>query len=103
MVEVVNMHTCFPPWGQPGDVKIDRSTKWGNPFGAINRTATEHNRAIDHYRKYFHDNLEVKTFKIAEISDAKRLGCTCKPLPCHGDVLKKAIDEYNAGKQMKLV
>ena len=40
---------------------------------------------------------------IAEIANAKRLGCWCKPKRCHGDFLKKMIDEHNAAKQMKLV
>jgi hypothetical protein len=34
LVEVVNMRRggCYPSWGQPGDVRIDRGSVFGNPF-----------------------------------------------------------------------
>jgi hypothetical protein len=98
----VNMRTCKPPWGQPGDVRIDRATKWGNPYPI---TYTEDRQdVLVKYAFYAHRQIrQLKILDIAEISDAKRLGCWCKPKACHGDILKKAIDEFNEGKQTRLV
>ena len=96
MIEVVNMRTCVPPWGQPGDVRIDRATKWGNPFhiGILNR-----DEVCDAYEHAFLN----WTRDIAEITSAKRLGCWCKPKRCHGDFLKKEIEKYLAKQQRTLI
>lgn len=99
MVEVVNMRTCDPPWGQPGDVRIDRASKWGNPF-PITDTASRM-MVLEMYKPYMEQKLEGE-FDIAEIAGAKRLGCWCKPQACHGDFLKRKIDEYNGRKQARL-
>lgn len=95
-IEVVNMRTCNPPWGQPDDVRIDRATKWGNPFhiGVLNR-----NEVCDCYEEYF----DKSGLDIAELASAKRLGCWCKPKRCHGDYLKRKIEEYLARQQRTLV
>lgn len=70
------------------DVMIDRTTKWGNPYaiGALYGTRDE---VIEKYRKYLYDSGLIKD--IEELRD-KVLGCWCKPLACHGDVL---IEELN--------
>ena len=31
MVELINLRNCID-WGRPGDIKIDRTTIFGNPF-----------------------------------------------------------------------
>jgi len=96
MVEVVNMRTCVPPWGQPGDVRIDRATKWGNPFhiGVLNR-----DEVCDRYGDCF-DRLGLD---VSELVFAKRLGCWCKPRRCHGDLLKHKIEAYLAWEQRTLI
>lgn len=96
MVEVVNMRTCNPPWGQPGDVRIDRATKWGNLFhiGVLNR-----DEVCDCYEDYF----DKSDLNIVELANAKRLGCWCKPKRCHGDYLKRKIEEYLAKQQRTLL
>jgi len=93
MVEVVNMRTCDPPWGQPGDVRIDRATQWGNPYPITD--VDTRLQVIGKYSFYLKAAIERKELDIREIANAKRLGCWCKPKACHGDVLKKAIDEHN--------
>jgi|PlaIllAssembly_1097288.scaffolds.fasta_scaffold1078390_2 hypothetical protein len=99
MVEVVNIRTCNPPWGQPGDVRIDRLTIWGNPYRMTDDSDYRRDFVCYMYVSYF----MTSELDIAEIANAKRLGCWCKPKRCHGDFLKKMIDEHNAAKQMKLV
>jgi hypothetical protein len=97
LVEVVNMRTCNPPWGQPGDVRIDRATIYGCPF-VIGEGYTR-DTAIDAYEKWF----VLQEFDMTELLHAKRLGCWCKPRRCHGDFIKRKIDAYRNGMQKTLL
>lgn len=67
----------------PDMVRIDRRTRWGNPF-----TVKESGRdlAIALYREWVGVN---PTF--LEPLRGKRLACWCAPLPCHGDVIAELI------------
>jgi len=89
MVDVINLKTC-KDWGRPGDVKIDRTTKWGNPF----LMGKDGNRddVCNKYAIYIRKQIESGNLNIKELQHAKRLGCWCKPLRCHGDELKKILD-----------
>ena len=89
-VEVINLKTC-KNWGQSGDVRIDRKTKWGNPYEMLNKSEAERNRVCDLYEETF----IKRGLDITDLKNAKRLGCWCKPLRCHGDYLKKQIEDYN--------
>jgi hypothetical protein len=91
MVEVVNMRTCSPPWGQPGDVRIDRTTKWGNPFPLTSESKRD--EVCDLYIRYMRNLIDNGNRDIRELIHAKRLGCWCKPYRCHGDYLKRLIEE----------
>ena len=95
MVEVVNMRTCKPTWGQEGDVRIDRGTKWGNPFPLPAETSFARDCVIARYEVWFQQQERDGKLIVGEVSEAKRLGCWCKPKRCHGDYIKKRIDEYN--------
>ena len=71
-------------------MRIDRRSKWGNPF-RIGEDGNRH-EVVQKYRAY----LELHP----EIADAARkelkghvLGCWCKPLECHGDILAAICDE----------
>lgn len=70
------------------DVRIDRTTIWGNPF-RIGRHGTRE-EVIEKYRFY----VRCNKFLLSQIHTlrGKRLGCWCKPLPCHGDILKELAD-----------
>jgi len=87
-VEVVNIRTCKDFGLVKGDYLIDRRTRWGNPF-KIDSTCTRE-ESIKKYEEYFVKNL-LKDLHL--IHDARRLGCHCKPLPCHGDVIKKYLEK----------
>jgi hypothetical protein len=59
--------------------------KWGNPF-IIGRDGTRE-EVIQKYREWIMLTQPELFGQIPiELKD-KRLGCWCKPLPCHGDVL----------------
>ena len=70
------------------DVLIDRRTKWGNPF-IIGRDGNR-SEVIEKYRQWINTNKELKSM-LPELR-GKRLGCCCKPKPCHGDVLVEMVE-----------
>jgi len=75
-------------------VFIGRPSIFGNPY-IIERDGTR-KEVVELYRQYF--LLKVardEQFKKRILAlKGKKLGCYCKPLPCHGDV----IVEYLEGK-----
>ena len=88
--QVVNRH--FEPY----DVYIGRGTKWGNPFKEGKDGTRE--EVIELYRQYAKNNPDIANC-LDEIR-GKRLGCSCKPQPCHGDVL---VEMINMEKQYKTI
>jgi len=77
---------------EPYDVYIGRKGKghdgtWGNPFS--NGTRGEN---IARYYDWIRTQPDLLS-RLWELK-GKRLGCFCKPLPCHGDVLVELVHEY---------
>ena len=72
------------------DVRIDRRTKWGNPFQM--RHEDERSKVIELYREWLWREIKQGRIDLKELAalDGKTLGCWCAPKPCHGDVLAKA-------------
>ncbi len=77
MTKVVNLKK------EPYDIYIGRGSKWGNPF----KIGQDGNReeVILKYLNYILNKPEL--IKDLDELEGKRLGCFCKPLPCHGDIL----------------
>lgn len=82
----------------PNTVKVDRTTKWGNPFvvgrpgGAFTRKVKDRRHAWQLYRSIVFDNAELVEAARQELR-GKNLACWC-PLPepyqpdeCHASVL----------------
>lgn len=73
-------------------LRIDRRTKWGNPFIFRPRiNATSRADAIEKYEDYIRSSPWLMR-SLPELLGHK-LGCWCKPLPCHGDILIKLLKE----------
>lgn len=70
------------------DVRIDRKTKWGNPF-VIGRDGTRED--VIHKFAEWIKYQPVLIESLYELK-GKRLGCWCHPSACHGDVLAKLAD-----------
>ena len=71
-------------------VRIDRRTRWGNPF-LIGRHGNRE-EVIERYRSWLWQKVksgEIPLTQLAALKDRK-LACWCHPQPCHGDVLAKA-------------
>ena len=88
------------------DVYIGRGSAFGNQFTYLTNVknpATTHfveNRAvaIAEFKKYFLKRISSDIAfrnKVLALKD-KKLGCYCKPLPCHGDVIKEWLDSSSS-------
>ena len=80
-IEILNMRNtplvadlCF---------RIDRKTKWGNPY----RMRSERER-MDVIKKYTYYLLDSELVNDLHELEGKWLACWCYPKPCHGNVLK---------------
>jgi hypothetical protein len=79
------------------DVYIGRPSKWGNPFSYKEGTLAKYkvkdrNESVDSFRKYITEGEGKHLLNDLHELKGKTLGCFCKPLKCHGDVLKELID-----------
>ncbi|QPB12370.1 hypothetical protein [Providencia phage PSTCR6] len=72
------------------DINIQRGTMWGNPFKDGTR---EEN--IARFKEYFYQKLRNKEIKREhlEVLRGSRLGCTCKPKACHGDIIADVVNK----------
>lgn len=81
MTTTVNKHK------EEYDYYIGRPSIYGNPF-VIGRDGSR-KEVISKFKTYFYDKLQKDLdFKkeVLKLKD-KKLGCFCKPLECHGDVI----------------
>lgn len=87
MTKVVNVRN------EPCDVYIGRPSIFGNPF--LIGIHGSRRDVIAKYREYF----LVRVTNDPEFREAlkalkgMKLGCYCKPLSCHGDVIAEFLDE----------
>lgn len=78
------------------DIYIGRPSKWGNPFTHLSGTLAKfkvgsREEAITAYREWIVKQPELMA-SLHELK-GKILGCHCKPLACHGDVLIELCNE----------
>ena len=74
----------------PDAIRIDRKTRWGNPF-IIGRDGTRE-EVIAKYRDRLWNDIRAGEISMDDLAGlhGKDLACHCAPQPCHGDVLSKA-------------
>ena len=79
--------------GEPYDIYIGRGTPWGNPF-VIGEQGLNRDQVISKYEQYFRETFLGNHQKRNELLSlkGKLLGCHCKPLPCHGDVIARYLN-----------
>ena len=76
--------------GEKYDVYIGRGTPWGNPFPiGYGEGGDSREVVIEKYRRYFEDELLKDPARLQALLSLRgyRLGCHCKPLACHGDII----------------
>ena len=86
------------------DVYIGRGSKWGNPFshsyGTMARFKVDtRQEAIEAYREWI--LTQPKLLDSLHELKGKVLGCFCKPLACHGDVLVEFIEKLGETDEPK--
>lgn len=84
---------------EPYDVYIGRPSVWGNPFSHLASSAARfrvasREAAVAEYERWLRGQPELVARARAELR-GKVLGCWCKPLSCHGDVLARVADEVD--------
>jgi hypothetical protein len=90
--KVINLRDFPGHKAPPGAVRIDRRSKWGNPF-PVNR-GRPRAQAIENYRAWLYAPAQSKLLAQARRElRGQDLACWCAPLPCHGDVLLAAANE----------
>lgn len=80
------------------DVYIGRPSKWGNPFSHLYGTKAKYKvetraEAIEAYRLWITEGEGQHLLADLHELKGKKLGCWCKPLSCHGDVLIDLINK----------
>jgi hypothetical protein len=75
---------------EPFDVYIGRPSKWGNPY--VSGRDGDRDTVIARYRAHVMTNDDLMA-SLPEL-DGKVLGCFCKPLACHGDVLVELVEQF---------
>ena len=71
------------------DMYIGRGSKWGNKF-IIGRDG-DREEVIKKYKKWILIKKELLN-SLHELK-GKALGCFCKPLACHGDILLELVEK----------
>lgn len=101
LTRVVNIKHCDQHLGvksNAGYEYIGRGSYWGNPH-AMHEAGESRQEVI---RKYEYDFtfkkfINIDPDRVHELA-GKRLGCFCKPAPCHGDVLANFLNSHDDGR-----
>jgi hypothetical protein len=86
------------------DIYIGRPSIYGNPF-EIGKDG-DRDMVIKLYRFYFYNRLEHDNHFKEEVLKLKGkiLGCFCKPLACHGDIIAEYLnDTENKTAQLSII
>ena len=74
-----------------GLVRVDRRTRWGNPYRIGPRASRDD--VIAQYRRHLWEQIrrgDVSLEDLAALAESKGLVCWCAPRPCHAEVLARA-------------
>lgn len=106
MIKVKNKHKSKK---EPNDIYIGRGSVLGNPYTHLNLDKTKaefhcnsREESISSYEKYIISKIDSKDPEISKeldkiyflaLNQDVNLVCFCKPKSCHGDIIKKIIDQ----------
>lgn len=73
------------------DIRIQRGSIWGNPHGEPHWTRSDY---LENYKTHLKEQIRTGKITRADLESlrGKKLGCGCKPLPCHGDILANLVN-----------
>lgn len=80
--------------GQSFDIYIGRGSPLGNPFPIEHGTDKDRAYVIEKYREYFYEKIvsNPEMTKYLDSLHGLKLGCHCKPAPCHGDIIAEYLN-----------
>lgn len=81
---------------EPFDVYIGRGSPWGNPFPVgVGEGKYSREEAIEKFKAHFEQEVLSDPSKVKALKGMRglTLGCHCKPLACHGDVIAKYLND----------
>ena len=84
-------------WRMPPDtVKVDRATRWGNPFTAASPAQIP--AVVAQYRAWIVQPAQSTLLQSArDLLRGKHLACWCRlDGPCHADVLLELVNPHDA-------
>jgi|ETNmetMinimDraft_11_1059920.scaffolds.fasta_scaffold156050_2 hypothetical protein len=96
--------------GRKNDPKaeyIGRGSPLGNPFRIHDYgSEVERDEVVEKYREYFEHGIKNNDAMLRELRRLYRiaangdliLGCFCAPKKCHGEVIKKFLDDALNGR-----
>lgn len=93
LTRVVNLNT------EPCSLRIDRKTKWGNPFPMRRGHESDRPIVIAKFLKWIFTQPQLLA-ALPEL-DGHSIGCHCKPKACHGDVLKTLVIAQDSVRTMR--
>lgn len=99
ILKKINVNTCVVVHrNYSHDIYIGRPSKWGNPFSHLNDTLAKYKvssreEAIQKYEEWI--TIGEGKYLLEDLHElkGKTLGCWCKPKSCHGDILKKLVEQ----------
>lgn len=74
----------------PGTVRVDRRTDWGNPF--VMRDENERNQVCDLFEQYAQWRLSQQPDWLKPLR-GKHLACWCAPKRCHAETLMRLANK----------
>ena len=74
------------------DVNIQRGTIWGNYIG---EGCDSREKAINAFKNDFIEKIKSGEIRKDHLETLRgmRLGCTCHPRPCHGDIIAHVVNK----------
>lgn len=107
MIIVVNKYKHTPT---NSDVYVGRGSVLGNPYTSIKNRNTlaeqqcdSREESINNFEIYLNEKIKKgnnkicdelnRIYKLSKENDNIYLVCFCKPKDCHGDIIKKVIEE----------
>jgi len=84
----------------PDAVRVDRKTKWGNPF-IIGQDGTR-DEVIEKHKVWFWSKIEAGKISLTDLAALahRPLACWCAPQPCHAETI--AVAAIWAKEKMKV-
>ncbi|MDP8033842.1 DUF4326 domain-containing protein [Pasteurella atlantica] len=77
---------------------IGRGSYWGNPY-SMYENGDDRDEVIRKFKYDFdYEKFPNKDKEKVYLLAGKRLGCFCKPLACHGDILANFLNSWDDGK-----